>query len=43
MEESSWEDFAVIQEIFPHLNLEDQVRFDGGRNVTEVTTNEVPK
>ena len=38
MEESSWEDITVLQEIFPHFNLEDQVYFDGGGNVTEAET-----
>ena len=35
MEDSSWEDSDIIKEIFPHLNLEDQVQFDGGKNVTK--------
>ena len=29
IEESSWEDVDVLQDIFPHLHLEDQVCFDG--------------
>ncbi|GFS31244.1 hypothetical protein Acr_00g0016420 [Actinidia rufa] len=37
MEDSSWEDSDVLEEMFPHMNLEDQVQFDGGRNVTEET------
>ena len=36
VEDSSWEDVNVLQEIFPHLNLEDQVCFDDGGNVTNV-------
>ena len=38
IEETSWEDLDVLREEFPHLNLEDQVRFDGERNVTEQPT-----
>ena len=34
MEESSWEDLVSLQDMFPQLNLEDQVHFYGGRNVT---------
>ena len=34
VEDSSWEDVNVLQEIFPHLNLEDQVCFDDVGNVT---------
>ena len=37
MEESSWEDVAVLQEVFPHFNLANQVCFDEGENVTEST------
>ncbi|GFZ07002.1 hypothetical protein Acr_18g0011720 [Actinidia rufa] len=35
VEESSWEDVAVLQEVFSHFNLEDQVCFDEGGNVTD--------
>ena len=37
MEDSSWEDLNVLEEMFPHMNLEDQIQFDGGRNVTYET------
>ena len=37
MKDSSWEDCDVVKEMFPHLNLEDQVKFDGVRNVMEQT------
>ena len=37
VEESFWEDVAVMQEVFTHFNLEDQVCFDDGRNVTDLT------
>ena len=35
MEDSSWEDSEILIEMFQHLNLEDQVQFDRGRNITE--------
>ena len=35
VEESSWEDVAILQEVFPHFNLADQVCFDEGGNVTD--------
>ena len=43
VEESSREDATVIQEVFPHFNLEDQVCFDEGRNVTDLTTKKIHK
>ena len=36
IEDSSWKDSDIFSEMFPHLNLEDQVRFDGEMNVTNV-------
>ncbi|XP_077234234.1 uncharacterized protein LOC143876425 [Tasmannia lanceolata] len=32
--DATWEDASEIQRLFPALNLEDKVPFDGGRNVT---------
>ena len=37
MEESSWEDTTVIQEVFTHFNLKNQVCFDDEMNVTDLT------
>ena len=31
----SQEDLDIIREFFSHLNLEDEVQFDRGRNVTK--------
>ena len=37
MEDSSWEDYDIVRKMFPHLNLEDQVQFDGVQNVPKQT------
>ena len=40
MEESSWEDLFSLQDKFPQLNLEDQVRFHRDRNDTNIVAAE---
>ncbi|GFS36789.1 hypothetical protein Acr_00g0048060 [Actinidia rufa] len=41
IEDSTWEDVDVLQEVFPHFNLADQVYFDEGGNVTNSVTEEI--
>ena len=40
VEESSWEYLTSLQDMFPQLNLEGQVRFHGDRNDIDITTTE---